>query len=82
VSAYSRSGHFLAASVFAEAVWRYRVLRLRFWVMDHATLGCGGGILCKRTWGGQRQLVALEPQADMHVPDDQTGTDSQNWYDY
>ncbi len=45
VSAYSNSGHFVSASVFAEAVWRYRVLRLQFWVMDQAALGCGGGMV-------------------------------------
>ena len=43
VSAYSSSGQFLVASVFADAVWRYRVLRLQFWVMDHAALACGSG---------------------------------------
>jgi len=45
MSAYRRSGHFLAASFFAEAVWRYKVQRLQFWIMDPAALGCGGGMV-------------------------------------
>lgn len=28
----------------AEAVWRYRSLVLKLWVMDQAAPGCGGGM--------------------------------------
>ncbi len=42
VSAIGTSGWFPAASVFAGAVRRYRVLKLRSWVMDQAALGRGG----------------------------------------
>ncbi len=47
MSAYSESGDFLTASVFAEAACLYRSMALKPWVMDYAALGCGGGMaLC------------------------------------
>lgn len=48
VPACRRGGHFIAASVWAEADWRSRFLNSAFLVIDHAALGCGGGmVLCR-----------------------------------
>ena len=52
MSDWRGGGHFLAASVSAEAVWRSGSLNSGFLVIDHAALGCGGGILdhCCYAW--------------------------------